>query len=82
MEANFGFLSGYRDPAGIRRSMEAIIAIRDQTKVRALNSLIGIAEDLLASMPWVVAKDEHEEGRFGAFELPHYVQPEIMSLNC
>ncbi|KAI0105434.1 peptidase [Nemania sp. FL0031] len=81
VEANFGFLSGYRDPAGVRRSMEAIVAIRDQTKVRALNSLIGIAEDLLASMPWVAAKDEHGEGRFGAFELPHYVQPEFMSLN-
>lgn len=82
VEANFGFLSGYRDPTGVRRSMEAIIAIRDQTKVRALNSLIGIAEDLLGSMPWVVAQDKHGEGRFGAFELPHYVQPEFMSLNC
>ncbi|KAJ8125072.1 hypothetical protein O1611_g8568 [Lasiodiplodia mahajangana] len=82
VEVNFGFLSGYRDPAGVRRSMEAIIAIRDRTRVRELNSLTGIAEDLLASMPWAVAKAGHGESRFGAFELPHYVQPEFMSLNC
>jgi hypothetical protein len=82
VEANFGFLSGYRDPAGVRRSMEAIIAIQDKTKVHAVDSLVGIADNLLGSMPWVTTRECPDDSRFGAFELPNYIRPEFMSLNC
>lgn len=78
VEVWIGFLSGYRDPAGVRRSMEGIVAIQDRESSKHINCLVEIAQDLIKLLPWVSSTGANE---LGPFELDSYTRPPFLAIN-
>jgi dipeptidyl-peptidase III len=78
VEVWIGFLSGYRDPAGVRRSMEGVVAIQDRESSKHIDRLSEIAQDLIKLLPWVSPTGANQ---FGPFELDSYTRPQFLAIN-
>ncbi|KAJ5751690.1 dipeptidyl peptidase III [Penicillium odoratum] len=82
VEANIGFLTAYRDPAGLRRSCEGLVAIKNKEESRTLNKLTESVNSLLGSLPWVVINQYVSANEpYGPFEKPRFVKPDFVSLD-
>jgi len=81
VEANIGFLTAYRDPAGLRRSCEGLVAIKNKEESKILTRLTDSVDSFRVSLPWVAIGHTSENEPYGAYENARFVTPDFVSLD-
>ncbi|KAF2650592.1 dipeptidyl peptidase III [Lophiostoma macrostomum CBS 122681] len=78
VEAVFGFVEPYRDPAGTRCEFEGIVAVKDMDGSKTFDCLIESAQDIISTLPWI--SEGHDDNANGPFEVAEFHAPSFSSV--